>query len=281
MSGESTMSGERRSSLTERVDADSNGAISLVLDGPVAEIALSRPEKLNAINGDVLAGIRSAMHGLDAQHEIRVVIVRGEGRCFSAGGDLAEVKELTQEPARFSEFLDHWHATLGLLEQSRLPTIAAVHGLAFAGGLEVVEVCDLVVIGDRTRIGDQHAMYGLFPAGGSTQRLPRLVGRRAAAWMLMTGEEIAPSEALALGLVNRVVAEDEVVHEARRMAAVLATKSRAGTSAIKSAMRLGIDRPVTDALALERPIAVTHMASSDAQAGFAAFASRTRPDFTQ
>jgi enoyl-CoA hydratase len=123
-------------------------------------------------------------------------------------------------------------------------------------------------------------MFGLFPAGGSTQRLPRLVGRRAAAWMLMTGEEITPAEALALGLVNRVVAEDAVVDEARRMGAVLASKSRGGTSAIKSAIRLGIDRPVADALALERPIAVTHMASRDAQVGFAAFESRTTPDFT-
>ena len=138
------------------------------------------------------------------------MILRADGACFSAGGDLAEVKALVADPAKFSQFLDHWHATLGLFEQSPLPIIAAVHGLAFAGGLELVEVCDLVVIGDRTRIGDQHAMFGLFPAGGSTQRLPRLVGRRAAAWMLMTGEEITPAQALELGLVNRVVDEEHV-----------------------------------------------------------------------
>jgi enoyl-CoA hydratase/carnithine racemase len=267
--------------LAKSVDADSSGAVELVLAGAVAEIVLSRPEKLNAINGDVLAGIRTAMHALEDQRGIRAIIVRGEGRCFSAGGDLAEVKELTREPTRFDGFLDQWHATLGLLEQSDLPTIAAVHGLAFAGGLELVEVCDLVVVGDRTRIGDQHAMFGLFPAGGSTQRLPRLVGRRAAAWLLMTGEEIQPAEALALGLVNRVVHEDLVLEEARRMAATLATKSRTATAAIKADMRVGSDRRLTDALTFERPIAVSHMASADAQTGFAAFESRTTPDFTQ
>lgn len=270
-----------RQALVESVGADSRGALSVILNGPVAEIVLARPQKLNAINGDVLAGLRSAVPALDGQREIRAVILRGEGRCFSAGGDLSEVKELTQEPARFDEFLSTWHATLGLLERSPLPMIAAVHGIAFAGGLELVEACDLVVVGDRTRIGDQHAMFGLFPAGGSVQRLPRLVGRRAGAWMLMTGEEIQPAEALALGLVNRVVAESQVADEARRMAAVLATKSRSATGAIKAAVRLGVDRTVSEALDLERPIAVAHMASADAQAGFAAFQARTAPDFSQ
>lgn len=267
--------------VSETVRQASSGTVELGFDGPVAELVLSRPDKLNAISGDVLHGIRATFEAVAERAEVRAVIVRGAGRCFSAGGDLAEVRELTAEPARFSEFLDFWHGALDLVERSPLPTIAAVHGLAFAGGLELMQACDLAVVGDKTRIGDQHAMFGLFPAGGSTQRLPRLIGPRAAAWLLMTGEEISAVQAVELGLANEVVPEDQVRDRALQMGQLLATKSRAGTSAIKQALREGADRPLEEAIRLERPIAVGHMASTDAQHGFSAFAARAKPDFTR
>jgi len=273
------MTGAWLPELAGEVESGSRGTVRVTAQDRVAEIVLSRPEKMNAINTDVLRGIRLALAAVEDRQEIRAAVVHGAGRCFSAGGDLREVKELVREPARFDEFLDYWHASLGLLERSPLPIIAAVHGFAFAGGFELMQACDFAVAGERTQIGDQHANFGLFPAGGSTQRLSRLTGLRTAKWLLMTGETVTAAEALTLGLVNRVVAEEEVLPEARRMAAVLARKSRGGTAAIKYAVHAGRGMSLAEAAALERPVALRHMASDDVQAGFAAFESRTEPDF--
>jgi enoyl-CoA hydratase/carnithine racemase len=267
------------SDLARRVARESQDTVRVHVEGRVSEIVLDRPEKMNAINSAMLAGIRAALDGLAAQPGVRVVILRGEGRCFSAGGDLDEVRDLVADPPRFSAFLDYWHASLAVLEQCPLPIIAAVHGLAFAGGFELMQACDLAVVGERTRIGDQHANFGLFPAGGSTQRLSRLVGPRVANWMLMTGEAVTARDAVAFGLANRLVAKDEVLAEARRMAEALASKSRGGTAAIKRAVQQGRDRPLADAIGLERPLALSHMASQDVQVGLAAFAARATPQF--
>ena len=265
--------------LQHAVAAESGKTVRLEVSDAVAEIVLARPDKLNAIDTGMLLGIRAALAGCTGRPEVRALIVRGDGRCFSAGGDLSEVRGLVGDSTAFDEFLDFWHASLMLLERSPLPSIAAVHGFAFAGGFELMQVCDFAVAGDRTRIGDQHANFGLFPAGGSAQRLPRQIGLRAAKWLLMTGEAVSAAQALSLGLVNRVVAEDAVLDEARRMAEVLAHRSRHGTAAIKEAVRLGMGRPLTDAIALERPLTLRQMASEDAQLGFAAFDARTEPEF--
>lgn len=265
--------------LQRDVALASRETVRVEVADPVAEIILDRPGKLNAIDTAMLRGIRTALAGCTDRTEVRALIVHGEGRGFSAGGDLAEVRALVRDSAAFDEFLDFWHATLTLFERSPLPSIAAVHGFAFAGGFELMQACDFAVVGERTRIGDQHAQYGLFPAGGSAQRLPRQIGLRAAKWLLITGEAVTAAEAVSLGLANRAVPEDAVLDEARRMADVLARRSRHGTAAIKEAVRLGADRPLTDAIALERHLTLRHMAGDDAQIGFAAFDTRTEPKF--
>jgi len=256
-------------------------AVVYRVEGPVGHVVLSRPTKMNAINQSMLAGIRDAVGEAQADPAVRVLIFRGEGRAFSAGGDLEEVAGLVRDSARFDTFLDGWHETLSLVEECPLPTIAAVHGFAFAGGFELVQVCDFVVMGDATSIGDQHANFGLFPAGGSTLRLPRLVPHRVARWMLMTGEAIGPEAALAAGLVNDVAPEHEVLERAEAMAAVLSARSPNATAAIKRALALAHDRDLPGLIGDERPIALHHMASDDVQIGLAAFRARTVPDFGQ
>jgi enoyl-CoA hydratase/carnithine racemase len=186
---------------------------------------------------------------------------------------------LVSDKTRFSRFLDYWHESLLLLQDSPVPSIAAVHGFAYAGGLELSQACDFVVLARSAVLGDQHANFGLFPAGGSTQRLPRLIAPRVAKWLLMTGEAIDAPTALALGLANRVVDDGDIFDEAQRMAETLGRKSRAGNAAIKAAVHAGAGLPLTDAIAAERVLAVDHMASDDAQTGFNAFRSRTTPVF--
>lgn len=265
--------------LQHHVEVHSDGQVLLDFTDSIATVTLNRPGKLNAINSKVLAGIRAAVTGAAVQDAVRAIVLHGTGRTFSAGGDLGEVSQLVGDKDRFSEFLDYWHGSLWAVQNCPVPTIAAVHGFAYAGGFELTQVCDFVVVGRRTLLGDQHANYGLFPAGGSTQRLPRLVAPRVAKWMLMSGEAVDAPTALALGLANRVVDEDDVLNEARLMAETLAAKSRSGNAAIKAAVLLGSDQPLPHAIAAERAVAVDHMASSDVQTGMDAFRTHTKPIF--
>ncbi len=154
-----------------------------------------------------------------------------------------------------------------------------MHGFALAGGFELVQVCDLLVLAESATIGDQHANFGLFPGGGSTQRLPRIVPKRIANWLLLNGEGIDAATALSIGLANRVVPDDEMVNAAEEMALVLAERSMPGSRAIKTSIRTGAGLPLDEALDVERALAVEHMASADAQHGLTAFQERRTPDF--
>lgn len=254
-------------------------AVLLEIRGPIAIVSLNRPEKLNAVDLAILRGLRAALAEIEANLECRVVVVRGEGRAFCAGADLAMVDELVGDPNGFAGFMDEWHATYEQIAAFSLPTIAAVHGVALAGGFELLQVCDLAVVAEDARIGDQHATYGLFPGGGSTQRLPRLIPTRRALWLLLSGEWIDGATAVEWGLANRSAPAGDVLEIALEMAAVLAARSPAGSAAIKGAVAAGRGRPLDDALRLDRSFALEHMASEDAKVGLEAFRSRSQPVF--
>ena len=245
----------------------------------VARIVLNRPGQLNAISPELLADLDRACEAIEGDSEVRAVTLTAAGRAFCAGADLRAVQATVGDPERWAAFMRLWHRVFDRIEALPVPVVAGVHGLALAGGLELVLVADLVVMDETARLGDQHANFGLFPGGGSTQRLPRLIGRRAATWMLLSGNPVDAPTALNLGLANRVAPDNDVLEVARDMARELAERSSAASRAIKRSLREGIDLPLGDALDVERGIAVEHMASTDAAAGLAAFAGRTRPDF--
>lgn len=247
--------------------------------GRVAELVLNRPEKLNAIDHDTLVQIEEALTSAEADRDVRVLIVRGEGRAFCAGADLGAVDDKVGDAGRLADHLDLWHRAFGHLTDSPLPSIAAVHGVAFAGGFELMQACDFAVVADDARIGDQHANYGLFPGGGGSQRLPRAIGERRAKWLMCSGATIDPRDALAAGLVNAVRPAGEVLGHAREMAAVLALRSPVVTARVKRAVRLGMAGTLAGGLEIERLLALEHMTSKDARIGLAAFASRSTPEF--
>jgi enoyl-CoA hydratase/carnithine racemase len=246
--------------------------------GSVAYVTLNRPDKLNALDLDCLDLLEQHVASAVNDPGVAAVIVSGSGRCFCAGADLTVVDGALRQGA-FDDFLMRWHEVFGIVEAAAKPTIAAVHGFAMAGGFELTQVCDFVVAGETAVLADQHAKFGLFPGGGSTQRLPRLIGRRAAAWMLYSGEPVDLTDAQAWGLVNRVVPDDQVMAAAAEMAEVLSDRSTAATAAIKQAVHEGAALPLAAALPLDQSIAVRHMTSTDAAAGLAAFRSRGKPDF--
>jgi enoyl-CoA hydratase/carnithine racemase len=253
-------------------------SVLFIVEPPVARIELNRPGKLNALDLNCLDKLEGSIEAAEADDDVRVVLLSGRGRCFCAGADLRVVDAALAE-AQFDVFLRRWHQVFNRIEACSKPTIAAVHGLALAGGFELTQVCDLVVIGDGTKLGDQHAKFGLFPGGGSTQRLPRLIGRRAAAWMLLSGEAVSPTQALSLGLANEVVPEADVSARALALAQLLAERSVANSRAIKDALRRTRDLDLPSGIDVELEIAVAHMSSPDAAQGLAAFTARTTPDF--
>lgn len=247
--------------------------------GPVAHLILNRPAKLNALDWDCLDLLESGIVTAEGDDTVRAVVFSGQGRCFCAGADLGVVDDAASDPRRFEEFLRRWHRAFGAVEQCGKPTIAAVHGFALAGGFELTQVCDLLVLGSDASLGDQHANYGLFPGGGGTQRLPRAIPRRVAMRMLLTGEPVNAPTALAVGLASKVVPDEEVTDAAHEMALLLAERSPAASRAIKESVRRGASLALADALVVERSIAVEHMASTDAQLGLAAFRQGVRPNF--
>jgi enoyl-CoA hydratase len=253
--------------------------VRLDVDGPIAELVLDRPDRLNAIDLDCLELIEEHVTTAERDPAVRALVVRGEGRAFCAGADLGFLGDKVEDPRVLGAFLESWHHAYERVARSPLPTVGAVHGLALAGGFELLQVCDVVVLADDARIGDQHARYGLFPGGGSTQRLPRLIGERRAKWLLFSGEWIDPADALAYGLVNEVVPAADVRGRALEMAGLLASRSPLATAAIKQAVRLGGDADLRSALEIERRFAVEHMQSEDVQIGLEAFRTRSEPRF--
>jgi len=263
-----------------RLPLEHGGPAYVEIVGSVAELVLNRPDRLNAIDAATLDVIDRAVAFADSQHEIRVLIVRGAGRAFCAGADLGEAGDRVADPAALTAFLRRWHRVFTHLAESPVPSIAAVHGYALAGGFGLLQACDLAVVADDAVLADQHARYGLIPAGGGTQRLPRLVGQRRATWLMLSGEPITPGEARQAGLVNAVCPEAEVLGRAREMAALLASRSPVACAAVKQAIRLGLAAPsLAEGMQIEQRLAVRHMASKDAAIGLAAFVSRTAPQF--
>jgi enoyl-CoA hydratase/carnithine racemase len=246
----------------------------------IARLTLNRPAKLNAIDDRMLVLLSQYLARIETDPDIRAVLVQGRGRAFCAGADLEVVAQSMKSGSSFRAWLDEWHRVFRLLEHCPKPTVAAVQGLAYAGGLELTQVCDVVVAAKGAWFGDQHAKLGLFPGGGSTQRLPRLIGARRARWMLLSGEPISAIEAREFGMVHQVVECNELDSAAHKCANQLARQSVSANAAIKRAAIEGADLELDAGLELERELAVSHMTGPDPQIGLRAFRERTSPLFT-
>jgi enoyl-CoA hydratase/carnithine racemase len=247
--------------------------------GPVAHVILDRPGKLNALRPEALSVLQATVRELDSDRSVRVVVLSGAGRAFCTGVDLGTVDGDAGVGALSAEIALQMQDTLAAIENSAVPWIAAVHGIACAGGLELTLACDVVVAAEGTRLGDVHARYGLFPGGGASQRLPRLVGERRARWLLLSGDWIDAAKAARWGLVTEVVPAGQLLDRANEMAGLLARRSPLLAEAIKQALRVGAQTSLPMALQAERPIFRQYMASEHASTGLRAFMSQTEPVF--
>jgi len=173
-------------------------------------ITLNRPQVLNAISVEMWREIGEALDDIEQDYDIRVVVVTGKGKAFSAGADLKLGREFAGDANKMRNFIRLVQKTLGKIENLSKPVIAAVNGVALAGGFEITLACDIVIASEDARLGDQHAHYALVPGGGGSQRTPRIIGIRRAKEHLLTGDWFSAEEAERVGLVNRVVTADKL-----------------------------------------------------------------------
>jgi enoyl-CoA hydratase len=254
-------------------------SITYAAGGGVARITLDRPDRLNAIDPGLLHDLDRACEAVEGDAAVRVVTLTGAGRAFCAGADLRTVRELSPDAGRWEAFMGLWHRVFDRIEALPVPVIAGVHGLALAGGLELVLVADLVVADEAARLGDQHANFGLVAGGGGSQRLPRLIGARRAKELMLLGGWLGAAEALAWGVVNRVVPPGTVAGAVEEMAAALAAGSPAANRIVKALVARAGDTGLAEGLELERRLVAEHMRGADAAEGLRAFAEKRRPVF--
>jgi enoyl-CoA hydratase len=255
------------------------GTVTYTTDGGIARVMLNRPAQLNAVSPDLLEDLDHACEAIEGDRSARVVTLTAAGRAFCAGADLKAIRELIPDAERWRGFMRLWHRVFARIEALPLPVIAGVHGLALAGGLELLLVADLVVMDATTRLGDQHANFGLVAGGGGSQRLPRLIGARRAKELMLLGGWLDAEQARDWGLVNRVVPAGQVPAAVEEMAQALAAKSVGAGRTVKRLINEGLDLSLADGLELEFRLATEHMRSPDAVEGLAAFAEKRTPVF--
>lgn len=259
----------------------SGNAVLTAIDGAVAWITLNRPEAMNAMSPDLAAGLVEAVGTVERDERVRVLVITGSGRAFSAGGDLKSFREAvgTGGYDAFVERLRSSQAMFRRIEQLRCPVIAAVNGYAVAGGLELILCCDLVIAAESARIGDGHAKYGIIPGGGSTARLPRKLPVNIAKMLLLSGELWPARDLAAFGLVNEVVPDAMLRERVAALAERLAGLSPLGLKWIKRLVNDGLDQPVDTAARAELAAFESYARSADFLEGLTAFAEKRKPRF--
>ncbi len=262
-------------------DPEAGVVVTLDRRGPVAWITLDRPQSMNAIDRNLAAQLGTAVEEAAADPRVRVLVITGSGRAFSAGADLKALAppdgELGAEA--IVTFVARAAAVIEAVATVPKPVIAAVNGLALAGGLELALACDLIIASDQAQLGDAHANYGLLPGAGGSIRLARRVGVPAAKRLMFSGDILAATDLVAWGLVDEVVPADRLLARVGALAATLAAKSPAGLAAMKRLADLALDLSLTDGLEAERRELAPHVHSPDLAEGLAAFRSRRPPVF--
>ena len=254
----------------------------LIIDhrGQVSWLYLNRPQALNAISMGCMAELREALVELRDREETRVIVVSGKGRAFCAGADLTgALPDPDAAPGSQPSFLDLGTAMEAVINVMPKPLIAAVNGVTAGGGLELAMMCDFIVATESARLGDAHANFGALPGGGATVRLPRVVGLNMARYLMFTGELLKAPEALEIGLVTKVYADDGFEADVQALAQKIAGKSPLGLRRMKELLLGGYDRTTAEGLAEEKRVSAEHMTSEDAAEGGKAFAEKRKPEF--
>jgi enoyl-CoA hydratase len=247
----------------------------------IASLTVNRPP-LNVLKGLTLDELERALLGARDDPEVTAVIMTGSGeKAFVAGADIAEIQAIVAGgPLNAREaFARRGQRLVTTIERLGKPVIAAVNGYALGAGCEIAEAAHLVIASENARFGQPEVNLGFNPCWGGTQRLPRLVGKKRALLMQLTGEMIDAQEALRIGLVNKVVPPAELLPEARRLAKLIADKSPAAIRLILDAVNHGSEMALDEALGYEADLFGLACSTEDIREGMTAFLEKRTPSF--
>jgi len=238
-----------------------------------AIITFNRPDARNAVNNQVRAEFAAAIAEVEADNEIKVMILTGKGKAFASGVDIKEFSKTTPYHAHNVTRLGDMVARLGK------PAIAAVNGYCLGGGNEIAMGCDIIIASERARFGQPEINIGIIPGGGGTQRLPRLIGVCRAKELIFTGDIITAEEAFILGWINRVVPEDQLMVTAKEIAKKIAAKSLAALKLAKTAINHGMQTNLESGLKYEYELYSLSLSLEDKVEGVNAFLEKRAPKF--
>lgn len=244
-------------------------------EGRVGVITLNRPQALNALNDATMREVDAAAHRLDADPGIGCIVLTGSARAFAAGADIKEMATRSATDMYLANWFDGWDS----FTRVRTPVIAAVSGYALGGGCEVALMCDTIIAADTARFGQPEITLGVLPGMGGSQRLTRAVGKAKAMDMCLTGRMIDAQEALASGLVARVVPADQLMDEAMEMARTIASRSKVASMMVKEAVNAAFDTTLAQGVQFERRLFYSAFASHDQAEGMDAFVAKREPRF--
>jgi enoyl-CoA hydratase len=240
----------------------------------VGLVTIVRPEVLNALSFGLVEEIADAFEALDAHPDCRAIVLTGDGeRAFAAGADIKELAVQNPTDLAREDPFTHWDR----IRRVRTPIVAAVRGVALGGGCELAMACDLIICGDDARFGQPEIKLGVMPGAGGTQRLTRAIGKARAMDLILTGRTIDAAEALASGLVSRVVPAAETVPAALDVAGLIASMPPVAAMAAKRAVLRAQELPLEAGLELERRDFYLLFASEDQREGMAAFSEKRTP----
>jgi enoyl-CoA hydratase len=254
-------------------------SIAVEIDGAVAVVTLNRPSVLNALNAQLLTELSQALSDLEADPDVRVVIITGSGtKAFAAGADIGELNALANavegaQKARIGQ------AVTLQIERLNKPVIMAVNGFALGGGCELAMAGDIRIASENARFGQPEVNLGLIPGYGGSQRTTRLLGKGMAMFLCLSGDMIDAQMAQEIGLVERVVPQDELLPAAKKFAQTIASKAPLAIAACKRAINNGVHLPIADALELEALEFGTLVNTNDFKEGTSAFLEKRKAEW--
>ena len=241
----------------------------------IAVVVLNRPQQLNALSDELMDELVSTLRDLDGDGSVRCIVLAGSERAFAAGADIGELARSSAIELYYARRVERWDAIRALWT----PLVAAVSGFCLGGGCELAMSCDLIVASETAQFGQPETSLGIIPGAGGTQRLTRAVGKSVAMDVILSGRRLTAREALAAGLVARVVAREVWLDEAKRVAHEIASKGPVATRLAKEAVDRAYESTLALGLEYERRALYLAFASRDAREGLEAFVEKRPPNF--
>ncbi|HEY7342277.1 MAG TPA: enoyl-CoA hydratase-related protein [Ktedonobacterales bacterium] len=244
-------------------------------DEPIATAIINRPDKLNALNWDLIAELADELEKLDRDDAIGCVVLTGAGdRAFAAGADIAEMSDASTMRMATGSF-ENWDR----IRRVHKPIIAAVGGFALGGGNELAMHADIIVASEKAKFGQPEILLGIMPGAGGTQRLAHTVGKYKAMEMCLTGDQFTAQDMLAAGLVNTVVPEGQHLEAAKEMARKIASRGPLAARMTKEAILMAFETPLQVGLQYEKRLFAMLFSTEDQKEGMRAFMEKRKAEF--